>query len=98
MSRKHYSTEFRDQVVELYKSGRSASSLSREFGPSTQTILHWVHRDERDRDGEAIKNSPEYRRLQRELARVQEERDILAKATAWFAQDGGKTRGRSTSS
>ena len=98
MSSKHYSTEFHEQVVELYKSGRSASSLSCEFGPCTPTILHWVHRDERDRDGEAIKNSPEYRRLQRELARVQEERDILAKATAWFAQDDGKTRGRSTSS
>ena len=44
MSRKHYSTEFRDQVVELYQSGRSANSLSREFGPTSQTILHWVHR------------------------------------------------------
>ena len=98
MSRKHYSTEFRDQIVELYRSGRTAGSLSREFGPSTQTILHWVRRGDEDRDGEAIKKSPEYRRLQRELSRVQEERDILAKATAWFAQDGGKTRGRSTSS
>ena len=79
--RKHYSTKFRDQVVELFKSGRSASSLSREFRPCTQTILHWIHRDERDRDGEVIKNSPEYLRLQREQARFQEERDILAKAT-----------------
>ena len=38
MSRKHYSTEFRDQVVELYKPGRSTSSLSREFGPVTQKL------------------------------------------------------------
>ena len=98
MSRKHHSTEFRDQIVELYQSGRTASSLSREFGPTTQTILHWVHRADRDRAGETIKHSPEYRRLQRELSRVQEERDILAKATAWFAQDGRKTRPRSTSS
>ena len=98
MSRHHYSTEFRERIVELYQSGRTASSLSREFGPSTQTILHWVRRGDEDREGEAIRNSPEYRRLQRELARVQEERDILAKATAWFAQDGGKTRGRSTNS
>ena len=98
MSRKHYSTEFRERIVELHQSGRTASSLSPEFGPSTQTILHGVRRDGEDREGEAIRNSPEYRRLQRELARVQEERDFLAKATAWFAQDGGKTRGRTTSS
>ena len=58
MSRKHHPTEFRERNVELHRSGRTASSLSREFGSSTQTILHWVRRGGEDREGEAARLLP----------------------------------------
>ena len=94
MSRKHYPKEYRDQLVELARTGQSLSSLSREFGPSVPTISNWLvaNGDAVTRDAKAAK---EIRLLKRENARLQEERDILAKATAWFAK-ATKTRNRST--
>ena len=47
MSRKHYSPEFREQLVALARSGRSLSSLAREFEPSVQTrrlVIGWRRR------------------------------------------------------
>ena len=95
MSRKYYSPEFREQMVALARSGRSLSSLAREFEPSVQTLSNWLAADGRSatKDADVLK---EVRRLPRENARLQEERDILAKATAWFAKET-KTRSRSTS-
>ena len=42
MSRKHYPKEYREQIVALARSGRSLSSLAREFEPSLQTVRKWV--------------------------------------------------------
>ena len=39
---KRYPKEFRRQLVELYRAGRSIPSLSREFGPSQWAISRWV--------------------------------------------------------
>ena len=96
MARKHYPKEYREQIVELAWTGRSLSSLSREFGPSVQTLSNWLavaNGEALTRDAKAAK---EIRLLKREITRLQEERDILAKATAWFAKET-KTRSRSTS-
>ena len=41
-SRPPYPAEFRQQIVELYRAGRSPKELSREFGCSAQTIVNWV--------------------------------------------------------
>jgi len=40
-SRPPYSPEFRQQIVELVRSGRSAHDLSHEFEPTAQTITNW---------------------------------------------------------
>ena len=66
-----YSAQFRQQMVELAQAGRSASELSREFGPDVTSILNWVRK--------------ELVELRCKVRQLQVERDILSKATAWFA-------------
>jgi transposase len=41
-SKPTYPPEFKQQMVELVRSGRSVDSLAREFEPSSQTIWAWV--------------------------------------------------------
>jgi transposase len=102
-SRKAYPAEFRQQIVELARGGRTAAELSREFGPTPQCISHWIGQDARRRGvspSDTLNESErdELRRLRQELAKVQQERDILAKATAWFAARNEKTSTPSTNS
>jgi transposase len=101
-SRPPYPPEFRRQMVELVRSGRTPEELSREFEPSAQSISNWVRQAERDQgvrqDGLTTDEKEELRRLRRENRVLREEKEILKKATAWFAEETGSTpRGRSSS-
>ena len=83
-----YPPEFRRQMVELVRSGRTPQDLAREF----ESIAYGVRQAERDaggcRDGGATSaEREELSRLRRENHRLRQERDILAKAAAWFARD-----------
>ncbi len=99
-SRSPYPAEFRAQMVEQVRSGRTPEELSREFEPTAQSIWNWVRQAERDQgvrlDGLTTDEREELRRLRREIKVVREEREILKKAAAWFAEETGSTpRGRS---
>ena len=98
-SRPPYPPEFRQQLVELVRSGRSPESLEKEFEPSAQTIRNWIKQADLDTgrrtDGLTSEEREELVRLRRENRRLLEEREILEKAAAWFAQRGSK---RSSSS
>jgi transposase len=98
-SRPPYPPEFRQQLIELVRSGRSPESLEKEFEPSAQTIRNWVKQADLDagrrKDGLTSAEREELVRLRRENLRLREEREILEKAAAWFAQRGTK---RSSSS
>ena len=86
-----YPREFRRQMVELVRSGRTPEELSREFEPTAQSIANWVHQAERDAgkrsDGATTAEREELIRLRRENQRLRQERDILSKAAAWFARE-----------
>jgi transposase len=86
-----YPPEFRSRVVELHRAGRSFASLTKEFGVSDMTIRNWVRQLDIDAgrrsDGLTTEEKQELTRLRRENARLLEERDILKKAAAWFAQE-----------
>lgn len=92
-SRPPYLAEFRQQIIELAQTGRSPAELAREFGPSSQTIINWLAQAARDagkplpgKEGLTSAERDELARLRRENRQLKMERDILAKATAWFAR------------
>ncbi len=97
-----YPLEFRQQMVELAHTGRTPEELSREFEPSAQAIRNWVAQAERDSgrrsDGLTSTEREDLRRLKRENRRLREEREILAKAAAWFARETGSVPPGSSSS
>ncbi len=92
-SRPPYPPEFRQQIVELVRAGRTIASLAREFEPSQNTIRKWTQQAELDAgerdDGLTTDEKAELRRLRRENRRLRMEREILEKATAWFAREAG---------
>ena len=96
-SRPPYSAEFRARMVELVRAGRTPEALSREFEPTAQSIWNWVRQAERDQgvrlDGLTSDEKEELRRLRREVRVLREEKEILAKAAAWFAEETGRRLG-----
>ena len=87
-TRPPYAAEFRQQMVDLVRSGRAPEDLAREFEPSSRTWVAQAGRDAGERsDGLRTEEREELRRLRRENRRLCEEREILAKATAWFARE-----------
>lgn len=104
MPRSHarYPEEFRRRMVELVRAGRGPEELSKEFEPSAQTIRNWVCRADLDggrrSDGLTSEEKEELRRLRHENRRLKLEREILAKATAWFARETGRVPEKSSGS
>ena len=101
-TRPPYPPEFREQIVELARSGSTIAGLAREFEPSEQTIRNWIKQADLDdgvrSDGATSEEKEELRQLRRENRRLKQERDILAKATAWFAKEtSGIPKGSSRS-
>ncbi len=90
-SRVAYPPEFRQQIIDLVRSGRSPGSLAKEFEPSAQTIHTWVKQVDLDsgrrHDGLTTSERAEIRRLHRQIKQLRTERDILAKAAAWLARE-----------
>jgi len=97
-----YPVEFRRRLVEMVQSGRTPEELARKFEPSAQAIRNWVRQAELDAgqrdDGATSEEREELRRLRRENKVLREEREILKKAAAWFAQETGTTRSGSSNS
>lgn len=100
--KKVYPPEFRQQLIELVRAGRSPERLAKEFEPSAQTIRSWVKQAERDAgqrtDGLTSVEREEMARLRRENRQLKLERDILSKAAAWFARETGTIPTGSTGS
>ncbi len=90
-NRPPYAPEFRLQMIELVRAGRSPDELAKEFEPTAQTIRNWVAQADRDegrrKDGLSSHERDELTRLRRENRQLRMERDILAKAAAWFARE-----------
>jgi len=88
-----YPLEFRRQIVELFRNGRTLRELSEEFEPSRETIRNWIKQADLDAghrsDGFTTPEREELRTLRKQNRRLQQERDILAKAAAWFARETG---------
>ena len=99
---RRYAPEFRRQMVELQRNGRSFAELAAEFGCTGWSIRQWVKRADRDRGkgdgGLSSAEREELTRLRRENRKLLQERDILSKAAAWFATEKLATPKRSSDS
>ena len=86
-----YPAEFRQKIVDLVRTGRSVKELAAEFEPSEQTIRNWLAQADANegkrRDLLSSAEREELVRLRRENRQLKTEREILAKATAWFARE-----------
>lgn len=95
MSRRVYTAEYRERLVELVRGGRIPEKLAEEYEPCAATIRAWVKQadldDGRREDGLTSEERVEISRLKRENKQLREERDILKKAAAWFAREAAGT-------
>jgi len=90
-TRPAYPEQFRREATELRLAGRSPRELAESLGVSQQTLRSWRRQAQRDLgerdDGPTSDEREELRRLRRENARLRQERDILKRATAFFARE-----------
>ncbi len=94
MAKKHprsYPLEFRQNVIDLARSGRRLEELAAEFKLAPQTVRNWVKQADVDggrrTDGLTTAEREELAKLRRENKQLKIEREILGKAAAWFARE-----------
>jgi transposase len=93
IKRTKYSKEFEQEAVRLVGLGqKSQAQVARDLGVSDKTLWNWVHRAAidagRGKPGELTTDErEELRKLRREVAVLREEKEILKKATAFFAKE-----------
>ena len=89
MGKLRFTEDFKtDAIKQITERGHSIADGSQRLGVSTHSLYAWIKRHAASPSA-TVKDdqSTEIRRLKQELARVTEERDILKKATAYFAKD-----------
>ncbi len=88
MGKTNFSDDFkRDAVLQITERGYPVSEVSQRLGVSRHSLYAWKKKFSESSGSGDDDKSAEIRRLKKELARVTEERDILKKATAYFARD-----------
>ena len=89
--RRSFSTEFKHDAVELVRSsGKSIASVARDLDLTESALREWVRQadvDDGRRDGLTTAEREELARLRKENRTLREERDILKRATAFFARE-----------
>jgi transposase len=92
---KSYTTEFKHSAIELALRGEQpVTEIASNLGMSAKTLHNWL-REERIKSGDSSEKKlsreesveDELKRLRKENARLKMERDILKKATAYFAKE-----------
>lgn len=87
-----YNTEFRERAVKMViGSEKSTAQIAKDLGIKSTTLYSWVNKV-KSSDVPVVGQSNEQmfnelNRLKKELAEVKEQRDILKKATAYFAKE-----------
>ena len=82
-----FNDDFRQTIVDLYNSGKSAIDLSREYGISKATIYQWINKISPVYiTNNATSSSDNVESLKKEILKLKEENEILKKATAIFAR------------
>ncbi len=86
-----YPESFRREAVELVRQGRGIPDVAESLGVSAPALRTWVKQHQVDRrerdDGLTSAEREELRELRRRVKRLEQERDILKRATALFARE-----------
>lgn len=87
-----YTAEFREAAVkQATESNKSVSETAKELGMNANTLHTWIYKYSGVQSEKPVRTDEhlydELKRLKKENARLKEERDILKKATAYFARD-----------
>jgi transposase len=87
--KKRYDQDFKNSAVKLVENGKSAALVARELGLPDWQVQNWVRAAKSQTSaGTGDENLRlENQRLKKELARIQEEAEILKKAAAFFARN-----------
>jgi len=92
MSSKRYTEEFKIEAVkQVTERGYSVAEVAERLGTTTHSLYSWLKRygQKSPQQPNRIDDQAEIAHLKAELRRVTEERDILKKAAAYFANDHG---------
>jgi len=88
---KRYGKEFQEEAIQLALRSKSIDQTARDLGIPISTLHGWVQRLSKKQHPADIQDAKalheELKQLRKELTRVKEERDILKKATAYFAKE-----------
>jgi len=86
-----YPEQFRREALELVCGGRLIADVAESLGVSPQTLRNWRRQGEHDRgerdDGLTGVKREELRELRKRVRRLEQERDVLKRATALFARE-----------
>jgi transposase len=86
--RRKFSPEFKRDAVELVLStGRPIAELAKELDLYDSTLGNWVRQvqiDEGEREGTTSADAARMRELERELAEVKSERELLKRSVAFW--------------
>jgi transposase len=86
-SRRRFTPEFKAEAVELVNAADgNIAQVAKELGIYDSTLGNWVRQARAEQaGGPTVEERAEIRELRRELERTRRERDILAKAVAFFS-------------
>ncbi len=90
MSGKRYTEEFKVEAVkQITERGYAVSEVAERLGITSNSLYNWRKKygDSNNNHKQTSDDQAEIKRLKSELRRVTEERDILKKATAYFAKE-----------
>jgi transposase len=93
VQRRVYEPEFKREAVKLVKGGLTCSQVGRDLGLKGNTVSRWVRESEADPthafpgNGIMKPDDAELDRLRKEIVKLKAERDLLKKATAYFARE-----------
>ena len=84
-TRNHYDEDFKRTLVELYHNGKTQSSLIKEYWVSQSALTKWIKQYSTvETDNGEVLTAKQVKELQKRMAQLEEENQILKKASAIF--------------